>query len=95
MIAAAYKGHWGKPIWSSKGGAELSVSFLATALVAGTQHPGRYSLDSLLGIRLPRWVTVLAVLGSLGMLAETISPTLTPRLLPQSDVTPAEQAERQ
>ena len=82
MLAAAYKGHWGKPIWAAKGGAELAVSFLATAVVAGTQPPGRYSLDALLGVRLPRWLTVLTVLGSVGVLAETVRPTLTPRLFP-------------
>jgi putative oxidoreductase len=82
MLAAAYKGHWGKPIWAAKGGAELAVSFLATAVVAGTQPPGRYSLDALLGVRLPRWLTVLTVLGSVGLLAETVRPTLTPRLFP-------------
>jgi putative oxidoreductase len=81
MIAASYKGHWGKPIWSSKGGAELAVSFLASAAVAGTHGPGRYSLDSLLGVRVPRWISALALLGSVGMLTETIRPTLTPRLL--------------
>ena len=82
MLAAAYKGHWGKPIWAAKGGAELSVSFLATAVLAGTQPPGRYSLDALLGVRLPRWLTVLTVLGSVGLLVETVRPTLTPRLFP-------------
>jgi putative oxidoreductase len=98
MIAAAYKGHWGKPIWAAKGGAELAVSFLASAVVAGTHGPGRYSLDTLLGVRVPRWVTALALLGSAGLLAETIRPTLTPRLsrtstsaAPQSECTPAQE----
>jgi len=95
MIAASYKGHWGKPIWSSKGGAELAVSFLASAAVIGTQSPGRYSVDSLLGVRVPRWVTAMALLGSAGLLAETVHPTLTPRLLatvnqPQSEPRPEE-----
>ena len=92
MLAAGYKGHWGKPIWAAKGGAELAVSFLATAVVAGTQRPGRYSLDAALGIRLPRWLTVLTVLGSAGLLAETIRPTLTPRLFPVPEARQAEQA---
>src|SRR5438132_8616553 len=82
MLAASYKGHWGKPIWAAKGGPELAVSFLATGLLAGTQSPGKFSLDSLLGVRLPRWLTVLTILGSIGLLAETIRPTLTPRLFP-------------
>jgi putative oxidoreductase len=82
MIAAAYKGHWGKPIWSTKGGAELALSYLVGAAVAGAQGPGRFSLDALLGVRLPRWVTALALLTSAGLLAETIRPTVTPRLVP-------------
>lgn len=85
MIAAAYKGHWGKPVWSSKGGAELSLSFLATALIAGTQGPGRYSLDCLFGIRVPRWISAFALLTSAGLLAETIYPTVAPRLLGMED----------
>jgi len=96
MIAASYKGHWGKPIWASKGGAELAVSFLSSAVVAGTHDPGRYALDSILGIRVPRWMTALALLGSAGLLAETIRPTLNPRLLggvsaPQRERTPEQQ----
>ncbi len=91
MIAATYKGHWGKPIWANKGGAELAVSFLSSAVVAGTHGPGRYSLDSLLGVRLPRWGTALALLGSAGMLAETIRPTLTPRLLGADSIRKPEQ----
>ena len=93
MLGAAYKGHWGKPIWASKGGAELAVSFLATAVAGGTQRPGRYALDALLGGRLPRWLTVLTVLGRAGLLAETVRPTLTPRLFPVPAAAQAEQAQ--
>jgi putative oxidoreductase len=95
MLAASYKGHWGKPIWAAKGGAELSVSFLATAVIAGTQPPGKYSLDSLLGVRLPRWLSILTLLGSVGLLAETVRPTLTPRLFPAQDAPQAEQVSGQ
>jgi putative oxidoreductase len=95
MIAASYKAHWGKPIWASKGGAELAVSFLASAAVAGTHGPGRYSLDSLLGIRLPRWGTALALVGSAGLLAETVRPTLTPRLLHPNERPGSEHASEQ
>jgi putative oxidoreductase len=82
MIAASYKGHWGKPIWASKGGAELAISFLSSAALVGTHGPGRYSLDSVLNVRVPRWITALALLTSAGLLAETVKPTLVPRLLP-------------
>ena len=38
---------------------------------------------ALLGVRLPRWVTALALLTSAGLLAETIRPTVTPHLVPR------------
>jgi putative oxidoreductase len=82
MLAASYKGHWGKPVWAAKGGAELSLSFFASAALAATHGPGSYSLDSLFGIKLPRWVGVAALVLSAGMLAETIRPTVVPRFLP-------------
>ena len=90
MVAASFKGHWGKPIWATKGGPELAISFLATAVAAGTQPPGRYSLDSLLGVRVPRWLTALAILGSAALLAETVRPTLVPWLFPAEEPPPSE-----
>jgi len=81
MIAAWNKGHRGKPIWASKGGAELALSFLGSAVVAGLVGPGRFSLDALFHLRLPKWFTALALLGTAGMLAEAIRPTLLPKVL--------------
>lgn len=83
MLAASYKGHWGKPVWASKGGAELALSFLATAIVIGTSGPGKFSVDSALGIRLPRWITVPFALVSVSLLAESVRPTVMPRILPE------------
>jgi len=54
MIMATVKAHWGKPIWVSKGGAELPVINMATALALTLTGPGRFSLDHVFGIRLPR-----------------------------------------
>lgn len=88
MATAAVKGHWGKPIWSSKGGAELPLSFLGTAAILVSTGPGRYSLDHLFGIRLPRWLTILAALGVVAGTIEALHPTLTPRLASEP---PAEQ----
>ena len=51
---ATVKAHWGKPIWVSKGGAELPVINMATALALTLTGPGRFSLDHVFGIRLPR-----------------------------------------
>lgn len=58
MLMATTKVHGGKPIWVSSGGAELPVTNIAIALALAMAGPGRFSLDSLLGIRLPRWIAL-------------------------------------
>lgn len=60
MAVAATTAHAGKPIWATKGGAELpvtNIAVLASLLIAG--H-GNLALDRLLGIRVPR---ILAIPG--------------------------------
>jgi hypothetical protein len=52
--------HWGKPIWANAGGAELPVINMGAALALAMTGPGRYSLDHILGIRVPRPVVALA-----------------------------------
>ncbi|HKG56010.1 MAG TPA: DoxX family protein [Candidatus Limnocylindrales bacterium] len=61
MLMATFKAHAGKPIWGTAGGAELPLTNIAvqTALVA--TGPGAISLDRLLGIRLPRWVSIVGL----------------------------------
>jgi putative oxidoreductase len=54
MIMATVKAHWGKPIWVTQGGAELPVTNIVAALALTLTGPGRFSLDNVLGIRLPR-----------------------------------------
>ena len=66
MSMATAKGHWGKPIWASSGGAELPLTNAAIALGLAISGPGRYSLDNLLGLRVPRWLSTLIALGALG-----------------------------
>lgn len=63
MAMATTKAHWGKPIWVTEGGAELPVTNIAaaTALIVG--GPGKYSLDRALGLRLPRWLAPLGLVG--------------------------------
>src|SRR5437764_6624632 len=58
MIMATAKAHWGKPIWATQGGAELPATNLAIALALTFSDPGRFSLDRVLGIRLPRMLVV-------------------------------------
>jgi putative oxidoreductase len=54
MGMATAKVHWGKPIWVTEGGAELTITNMAIALALGLTGPGKLSLDSALGLRLPR-----------------------------------------
>ena len=69
MIMATVKAHWGKPIWASKGGAELPVINMATALALTLTGPGRFSLDHLFGIRLPRALVVAVAIVEAATLA--------------------------
>jgi putative oxidoreductase len=58
MLMATVKVHAGKPIWVTSGGAELPVTNIAVAVALALTGPGKYSLDCLLGIRLPRWIMI-------------------------------------
>jgi putative oxidoreductase len=61
MSMATRKAHWGKPIWVTEGGAELPVLNIATSTALMLRGPDRYSLDRLLGIRLPGWLAPLGL----------------------------------
>jgi putative oxidoreductase len=60
---ATRKAHWGKPIWVTEGGAELPVLNIAISTALIIREPDRYSLDRVLGIRLPRWVGLVGLVG--------------------------------
>jgi len=64
MKMATFKAHSGKPIWNTAGGAELPVVNAAVATALILTGPGRYSLDRVFGIKVPRWVTLLLTLGA-------------------------------
>jgi putative oxidoreductase len=64
MKMATFKAHSGKPIWATAGGAELPVINAAVGTALILTGPGRYSLDRLFGIKVPRWLTVLLTVGS-------------------------------
>lgn len=66
MTTAAMRGHWGKPIWATSGGAELPVTNIAVGTALALSGPGRYSLDRLFGVKLPGWLTTLFTIGALG-----------------------------
>ncbi len=63
MSMATAKAHWGKPIWVTEGGAELPVLNIAISTALMIREPDKYSLDRVLGIRLPAWVGPLGLAG--------------------------------
>src|ERR671911_2065592 len=63
MAMATRKAHWGKPIWVTEGGAELPVLNIAISTALMIREPDRYSLDRVLGIRLPAWVGPVGLVG--------------------------------
>jgi putative oxidoreductase len=65
MSMATRTAHWGKPIWVTEGGAELPVLNIAVSAALMIREPDRYSLDRVLGIRLPAWVGPLGLVGIL------------------------------
>lgn len=73
MIIAAIDVHGGKPVWASEGGAELPIINMASATALALAGPGSFSLDRALGIRVPKAVAALALLGVVGgvVMAET------------------------
>ena len=79
MKMATFKAHSGKPIWATSGGAELPVVNIAVGSALFLTGPGRYSLDRAFGIRVPRWLSALTMLGSaallvVGLLSEAEPP---------------------
>ena len=63
MSMATRKAHWGKPVWVTEGGAELPLLNIAVSAALMIREPDRYSLDRILGIRLPAWVGPLGLVG--------------------------------
>jgi putative oxidoreductase len=60
---ATREAHWGKPVWATEGGAELPLLNIAVSTALMIREPDRYSLDRILGIRLPAWVGPLGLVG--------------------------------
>ena len=68
MIMATAKVHRGKPIWVDKGGAETPLLYTSCALALIVAGPGKFSLDRIFGIRIPRWLVALVAASEIGML---------------------------
>jgi putative oxidoreductase len=66
MLVATGTVHRGKPIWVTAGGAELPATNLAIASALTLAGPGRISLDRVFGIRIPGWMTALALVATVG-----------------------------
>lgn len=64
MLMATLKVHAGKPIWVTAGGAELVATNMAVLGGLFLAGPGKLSFDSLLGIRVPRWFSLAALVGT-------------------------------
>jgi len=64
MIVAWRKGHGNKPIWVNQGGAELPLTNLTIAAALILAGPGPISVDRLLGIKTPWWLSLLAIVGT-------------------------------
>jgi len=63
MAMATRKAHWDKPIWVTEGGAELPVLNMALSTALMIREPDAFSLDRILGIRLPAWVGPVGLVG--------------------------------
>lgn len=79
MLMAWRIAHAGKPIWVTSGGAELPLMNLAAATALTMAGPGRYSLDEMLDIELPKSFVALAAVGvvagvAVGLMTRSTAP---------------------
>ena len=94
MSMATAKAHWGKPIWNTKGGAELPILNIATALTLALTGPGKISVDNALGIKLPRRLLLIPGLGVIAAsVAYAVISSNQPQ--PQAEEQPAQQQGKQ
>lgn len=59
MLTAIALVHWGKGIWSSKGGSEFPLTNIVVAVAVLFTGSGAYSLDRLLSIALPEKTSLI------------------------------------
>src|SRR6266536_3181332 len=75
MLVAIFTVHLGKGLFTMTGGPELPLTNIAAAIAVALAGPGRYAMDSWLGISLPEPATgiVASVLVLLGVAAALLS----------------------
>jgi putative oxidoreductase len=79
MLVAITLVHLPHGFWNTKGGYEFNLTLLAAAAAVAVAGPGRYSLDSLLGIQLPEpWTLIVMTILTVGGVATALL-TRTPR----------------
>jgi putative oxidoreductase len=64
MVVAWRKKHGAKPIWVNQGGAELPLTNLTIAAALILSGPGPVSIDRLLGVKTPWWLSLLAIVAT-------------------------------
>jgi putative oxidoreductase len=89
-MAVASTTHRANGPFANKGGYELALSNLAGALVLASTGPGRFSLDSLLGISVSKRTRRLAVLFGLVSAVSTIAMMLRATPKPETPSSPDE-----
>lgn len=92
MSVATGTVHAGKPIWVTEGGAELPVTNMAVATGLTLAGPGRFSLDHLLGIKLPPFLVVLSALGVMIGIAVTLGSRTTTEKEKETEAAPSEES---
>jgi len=94
MATAARKVHWDKPIWLTEGGAEAPLFYSAAGVAIGLAGPGRFSLDHLFGVHVPKKVVALAIAGvAAGILIADQAPALVQPAAEETEATAAETTE--
>jgi putative oxidoreductase len=89
MATASLTAHKGKPIWVTAGGAELPLTNIAVLLALLLTGPGRLSLDTVFGTKVPWWFSFLSLAGVAAGVALATGPEAIALPAPQTARTAA------